>query len=77
MIHGGIDGKSHLVTFMGANDNNRADTVTDLFRGGTEVWGWPMRVRTDHGGENLRIKADMKTHRGMNDVTRYRKTAYQ
>jgi hypothetical protein len=53
VIHGGIDGKSRLVTFMGAHDNNRADTATDLFRGGTEVWGWPMRVRTDHGRENL------------------------
>jgi hypothetical protein len=42
VIHGEIDGKSSLVTCMGVNDNNRANTVTDLFRGGTDVWGWPM-----------------------------------
>ena len=68
VIHGGIDGKIHLVTFTGANDNNRANTVTELFVQGTEKCGCPMRVRADHGGENLGVKAEMKAHRGRTHI---------
>jgi hypothetical protein len=35
VIHGAIDGKSHLVTFLDVADNNRAATVTALFREAT------------------------------------------
>ncbi|KAJ9096300.1 hypothetical protein QFC20_006438 [Naganishia adeliensis] len=64
VIHGAIDGKSHVVTFMYASDNNRADTVRGLFLGGTQQWGWPQRVRVDHGGENLGVKLEMELRRG-------------
>ncbi|CAD6960472.1 unnamed protein product [Tilletia caries] len=64
VIHGGIDGKSRVVTFMQANSNNRADTVASCFRAATQQWGWPSRVRADHGGENLKIKAMMEHARG-------------
>lgn len=38
-IRGGIDGHSHLIMFMFASDNNRADTVTGLFLEATEEYG--------------------------------------
>jgi hypothetical protein len=64
VIHGAIDGKSHLTTFMHASDNNRAETVTALFMQGTQKWGWPQRVRVDYGGENLGVKREMELRRG-------------
>ncbi|KAJ9091560.1 hypothetical protein QFC21_007185 [Naganishia friedmannii] len=66
VIHGGIDGKSHLVPSMYASDNNRADTVQKLFLNGTSKWGWPQRVRADYGGENLGVKLEMELRRGEN-----------
>lgn len=66
VIHGGIDGKSHLVTYMGVSDNNRADTVQDFFLSATEEWGWPQRVRADYGGENLGVRDLMQEYRGEN-----------
>ncbi|KAJ9128251.1 hypothetical protein QFC24_000544 [Naganishia onofrii] len=65
VIHGGIDGASHLATFMTASDNNRALTVCQSFVEGAQKWGWPVRVRADYGGENLEVKAIMEaTRRG-------------
>ncbi|KAJ9122469.1 hypothetical protein QFC22_001895 [Naganishia vaughanmartiniae] len=55
VIQGGIDGKSHLMTFMDVSDNNRAETVRAIFLKSTEVWGWPEGVRADHRGENLGV----------------------
>lgn len=64
MIHGGVDGKTRLVVFLYASDNNRAETVGQVFRGGTARWGWPSRVRADWGGENMEVKAMMEEVRG-------------
>ncbi|KAE8185318.1 hypothetical protein CF328_g7583 [Tilletia controversa] len=66
VIHGGVDGKSRVVTFMRANSNNRADTVADCFLEATERCGWPSRVRADHGGENLEVMRLMEEARGHN-----------
>jgi hypothetical protein len=35
-----------------------------LFLDATMEWGWPQRVRADHGGENVEVGADMELHRG-------------
>lgn len=64
VIHGGIDGHSHLIMFMHVADNNRADTVTQLFLEATEEYCWPQRVRADFGGENLGVAAEMIVARG-------------
>ncbi|CAD6919834.1 unnamed protein product [Tilletia controversa] len=64
VIHGGVDGKSRTVTFMQASPNNRAETVTACFLAATQQWGWPSRVRADHGGENLGVKGKMEEARG-------------
>ncbi|CAD6902099.1 unnamed protein product [Tilletia laevis] len=65
VIHAAIDGKSRTVTFIKASSNNLASTVGDAFLGATEQWGWPSRVRADHGGENLIVKQYMEEKRGL------------
>ncbi|KAE8219504.1 hypothetical protein CF326_g8944 [Tilletia indica] len=65
VIHGGVDGKSRVVTFMQANSNNRADTVSACFLAAVQQWSWPSRVRADYGGENLGVKELMEQMRGL------------
>ena len=64
VIHHGIDGFSRLVVFAGCSPNNRAETVHLLFRGALPKYGRPMRIRTDHGGENIDIWHDMIAAKG-------------
>lgn len=45
VIHGGIDGYSRTVVFLGVSDNNRAETVLSLFEKAVLEWGLPSRVR--------------------------------
>ena len=55
VLHHGIDGFSRLVTFGKFSTNNRATTVLQLFREAVVRYGHPVRIRTDHGGENVEI----------------------
>lgn len=55
VIHGGIDGYSRRITYLHASTNNRADTVLKLFLEATGKCGWPSRVRSDLGGENVDV----------------------
>ena len=64
VIHGGIDGFSRMITFLKASDNNRAATVLDAFTAATNAFGWPSRVRGDHGKENWEVKEAMEDVRG-------------
>ena len=66
VIHGAIDGFSRLVTFLHCSTNNRSGTVADLFLNATQGYGWPSRVRTDHGGENTQVWQLMEDRRGPN-----------
>lgn len=64
VIHGCVDGKSRLIVYMQASDNNRSDTVDASFLRATHEWGWPSRVRADYGGENLGVRDLMNQVRG-------------
>lgn len=66
VIHGAIDGFSRCIVYLECSTNNRSDTVTELFSGATRNFGWPSRVRTDKGGENVGIWAMMEEFRGAN-----------
>lgn len=66
VIHGGIDGFSRLVVFLGASTNNRAETVLNLLKHAVRNYGIPSRVRSDKGGENRDVATFMVHHRGTN-----------
>ena len=59
VIHGGIDGFSRRIVYLHASSNNRAETFFSLFRAATVECGWPSRVRSDKGGENVDVARAM------------------
>uniref|UniRef100_A0A3B3BJA8 Integrase core domain-containing protein n=1 Tax=Oryzias melastigma TaxID=30732 RepID=A0A3B3BJA8_ORYME len=50
--------------YLGAANNNRSDTTLAFFSRGVEELGYPLRVRADHGGENIGVARLMLTVRG-------------
>lgn len=65
VIHGFIDGYSRLALGMRANNNNRAQTVLDLFEAIALVHGYPSRTRGDYGTENVLVGNRMNEIRGL------------
>lgn len=66
IIHVCIDGKSRLLLYVSAKNNNKAETVLKLFEQAVDKWGLPSRVRSDHGMENYHVGSYMINHRGSN-----------
>lgn len=64
VTHGFIDGFSRFILAIKASNNNRAQTVYDLFLEFIPAHGLPIRVRGDHGGENVMVAAHMEQARG-------------
>ncbi|KAF7346893.1 hypothetical protein MVEN_01441500 [Mycena venus] len=65
VIHGFVDGKSRFVTAIRASNNNRADTVLDVFLCAVAEHSLPSRMRGDHGTENDLVAAYMEENRGV------------
>ncbi|XP_070184997.1 uncharacterized protein [Littorina saxatilis] len=63
VIHACVDGFSRTIIYLYCADNNRSDTVEKLFCESTQLFGWPFHVRTDYGGENVKVWAAMENHR--------------
>lgn len=55
VIHGAIDGYSRLIVFLCWSNNNRAETVLQLFLKAVSEFGLPSRLRIDKGGENVDV----------------------
>lgn len=68
IIVGGIDGFSRLITFLQCTNNNRADTLLQIFVEGSRKFGLPLRLRCDQGLENKRIAEYMVNRRGLQSV---------
>jgi hypothetical protein len=66
VVHGCIDGFSRRITYLFAADNNYAATVATMFHNAAQEFGWPSRVRGDHGGANNDVAALMIAMRGEN-----------
>jgi hypothetical protein len=65
VVHGGIDGFSRIIPFVRCHTNNRSDTILGAFKVAVQQYGLPDKVRTDHGGEDIRIWSMMiKEHEG-------------
>ncbi|CAG7831034.1 unnamed protein product, partial [Allacma fusca] len=65
-VRGGIDGKSRLIVFLEADNNNRAVNNLGAFLSGVNSYGLPSRTRTDKGLENILIARYMLEQRGLN-----------
>ncbi len=59
---GYIDGYSRRIIYLRACDNNRADTVLQLFTTAVDQLGLPRRVRADRGGENVGVARYILNH---------------
>ena len=59
VIHAGVDGFSRCITYTKCANNNSAMTVLDGFTEGMSVYGRPVCVRSDHGGENIEVWRSM------------------
>ena len=57
VIHGCIDGFSRRITFLKCSNNNLSQTVLDLFLHAIyhDNGLWPLRIRVDHGVENVLV----------------------
>ena len=64
VIHGAIDGYSRRILYLKGSDNNRAETVFALFCEGVMECGWPSKVGSDKGGENIDVAQAMLVVRG-------------
>lgn len=77
VVHGSIDGFSRMITMLHCSTNNRSLTVLHLFEEAVANYGLPSRIRTDHGGENVRIWEMMENIRGANRGSALRGTSTQ
>lgn len=66
VIHGCTDGYSKAIVYLKCATNNLVSIVLQYFIGGTHDFGLPLRVREDHGVENVDVSKFMVENRGDN-----------
>ncbi|KAF4073621.1 hypothetical protein AMELA_G00245380 [Ameiurus melas] len=64
VIFGGVDGFSRKIMYIGAASNNLASTTLAFFQEAVYTFGFPLRVRSDQGIENVDVAHLMFTVRG-------------
>ncbi len=55
VVHGAVDGYSRLVTYLHCSTNNRSETVLKEFIRAGHRFGFPSRIHSDMGGENVQL----------------------
>jgi len=56
IVHGGIDGFSRFIVYLCCSNNNKSETVFHLFEDAIRDYGLPDHVRSDKGGENIKVR---------------------
>ncbi|XP_063067584.1 uncharacterized protein LOC134459214 isoform X2 [Engraulis encrasicolus] len=64
VIFGGIDGYSRKIMYLRVSNNNLASTTLAFFTDAVQNFGFPLRVRADHGVENVDVARLMFSVRG-------------
>lgn len=64
VIHAGIDGFTRCIVFIKCSNNNCASTVLEAFNEGESVYGNPASVRSDNGGENVKVWQHVRERHG-------------
>lgn len=64
VVHGCVDSYSRRIMYLEASDNNRSETVCQLFIDSANKFGLPSRVRGDRGAENFSVAEYMIRERG-------------
>lgn len=65
VFHGCVDGFSRTIIYLQCLNNNRASSVLELFCVGVQSFGLPLRIRCDHGMENIAVARYMLERRGL------------
>lgn len=66
VVHGAVDGYSRLIVYLHCSFNNQTNAVLQLFMQAGETYGYPSRVRSDQGVENVDMARLMLILRGCN-----------